>query len=78
MTAAHHLERMLAERGLRASHESGQAHFYVSDVPDSFVQTADLFLGEYKAARWSRSPLINIDKEKQREQATEGRLYHPH
>jgi hypothetical protein len=35
------------ERGfipLRASHESGQAHFYVSDVPDSFVQTADLFL----------------------------------
>ena len=48
MTAAHHLERMLAERGLRASHESGQAHFYVSDVPDSFVQTADLFLGEYK------------------------------
>ena len=48
MTAAHHLERMLAERGLRASHENGQAHFYVSDVPDSFVQTADLFLGEYK------------------------------
>ena len=29
MTAAHHLERMLAERGLRASHENGQAHFYV-------------------------------------------------
>lgn len=47
-TAAHHLERMLAERGLRADREVGQAHFYVSDVPDSFVQTADLFLGEYR------------------------------
>lgn len=48
-TAAHHLERMLGERGLRADRtEAGQAHFYVSDLPDSFVQTADLFLGEYK------------------------------
>ena len=48
-TAAHHLERMLSERGLKAAQEhEGQAHFYVSDVPDSFVQTADLFLGEYK------------------------------
>ena len=59
MTAAHHLERMLAERGLRASHESGQAHFYVSDVPDSFVQTADLFLGEYKGGPVEQ---IAIDK----------------
>ncbi len=58
-TAAHHLERMLAERGLRASHESGQAHFYVSDVPDSFVQTADLFLGEYKGGPVEQ---IAIDK----------------
>ncbi len=47
-TAAHHLERMLSERGLKANREGGQAHFYVSDVPDSFVQTADLFLGEYR------------------------------
>ena len=48
-TAAHHLEQMLSERGLKAAQEhEGQAHFYVSDVPDSFVQTADLFLGEYK------------------------------
>ena len=46
--AAHHLERLLAERGLRAGRETGQAHFYVSDVPDGFVQTADLFLGEYR------------------------------
>ena len=59
MTAAHHLERMLAERGLRASHENGQAHFYVSDVPDSFVQTADLFLGEYKGGPVEQ---IAIDK----------------
>ena len=59
MTAAHHLERMLAERGLRASHENGQAHFYVSDVPDSFVQTADLFLGEYKGGPVDQ---IAIDK----------------
>ena len=77
MTAAHHLERMLAERGLLASHENGQAHFYVSDVPDSFVQTADLFLGEYKAAGAGESPMINIDTAAN-EQATEGRLYHPH
>ena len=47
-TAAHHLERLLGERGLRADHPAGEAHFYVSDVPDSFAQTADLFLGEYK------------------------------
>ena len=59
MTAAHHLERMLAERGLRADHENGQAHFYVSDVPDSFVQTADLFLGEYKGGPVEQ---IAIDK----------------
>ena len=59
MTAAHHLERMLAERGLRADHENGQAHFYVSDVPDCFVQTADLFLGEYKGGPVEQ---IAIDK----------------
>ena len=47
-TAAHHLERILSERGLKGSHPAGEAHFYVSDVPDSFTQTADLFLGEYK------------------------------
>ena len=60
MTAAHHLERMLSERGLRAAQENeGQAHFYVSDVPDSFVQTADLFLGEYKGGEVEQ---IAIDK----------------
>ena len=59
-TAAHHLERMLSERGLRAAQENeGQAHFYVSDVPDSFVQTADLFLGEYKGGPVEQ---IAIDK----------------
>ena len=47
-TAAHHLERILSERGLKGNHPAGEAHFYVSDVPDSFAQTADLFLGEYK------------------------------
>ena len=59
-TAAHHLERTLSERGLRAAQEQeGQAHFYVSDVPDSFVQTADLFLGEYKGGPVDQ---IAIDK----------------
>ena len=59
-TAAHHLEQMLSERGLRAAQEhEGQAHFYVSDVPDSFVQTADLFLGEYKGGPVDQ---IAIDK----------------
>ena len=38
---------------------NGQAHFYVSDVPDSFVQTADLFLGEYKGGPVEQ---IAIDK----------------
>ena len=47
-TASHHLERTLSEHGLKGDHEKGEAHFYVSDVPDSFAQTADLFLGEYK------------------------------
>ena len=58
-TAAHHLERLLSERGLRADHPTGQAHFYVSDVPDSFAQTADLFLGEYKGGPIDQ---IAIDK----------------
>ena len=59
-TAAHHLEQMLSERGLKAAQEhEGQAHFYVSDVPDSFVQTADLFLGEYKGGEVEQ---IAIDK----------------
>ena len=58
-TAAHHLERTLSERGLRADHPAGQAHFYVSDTPDSFAQTADLFLGEYKGGPVEQ---IAIDK----------------
>lgn len=57
--AAHHLERLLAERGLRAGRETGQAHFYVSDVPEGFVQTADLFLGEYRGGPVEQ---IAIDK----------------
>ena len=58
-TAAHHLERTLSERGLRADHPAGQAHFYVSDTPDSFAQTGDLFLGEYKGGPVEQ---IAIDK----------------
>ena len=58
-TAAHRLEQMLAERGLRGDHPTGQAHFFVSDVPDSFAQTADLFLGEYKGGPIDQ---IAIDK----------------
>lgn len=46
-TAAHHLEQLLSARGLRADPSDGQTHFFVSDVPDAFVQTANLFLGEY-------------------------------
>ena len=57
--AAHHLERLLAERGLRAGRETGQAHFYVSDVRDGFVQTAELFLGEYRGGPVEQ---IAIDK----------------
>ena len=57
--AAHRLERLLSERGLRADHPAGQSHFYVSDVPDSFAETADLFLGEYKGGPIDQ---IAIDK----------------
>ena len=58
-TAAHHLERTLSEHGLKGNHEKGEAHFYVSDVPDSFAQTADLFLGEYRGGLIDQ---IAIDK----------------
>ena len=58
-TAAHHQERILSERGLKADHPAGQAHLYVSDAPDGFVQTADLFLGEYKGGEVEQ---IAIDK----------------
>ena len=58
-TAAHHLERILSERGMKSGHENGQAHYFVSDMPDSFVQTADLFLGEYKGGAVDQ---IAIDK----------------
>ncbi len=50
-------------RPARRTGRTRQAHFYVSDVPDSFVQTADLFLGEYKGGPVEQLPLINIDKE---------------
>jgi len=53
------LERLLSERGLRASRPEGEAHFFVSDTPDSFSQTADLFLGEYKGGPIEQ---IAIDK----------------
>ena len=42
-----------------SNHPAGQAHFYVSDTPDSFSQTADLFLGEYKGGPVEQ---IAIDK----------------
>ena len=57
--AAHHLEQLLAEKGLRASRPAGQARYYVSDTPDSFAQTADLFLREYRGGRVEQ---IAIDK----------------
>lgn len=47
-TAAHTMEHILGERGLRADRAHGTVHYYVSDTPDGFVEMADLFLGEYK------------------------------
>ncbi|OUN73567.1 MULTISPECIES: glutamate racemase [unclassified Faecalibacterium] len=46
--AADDLGQLLSSKGLRANRQQGQTHFFVSDVPDSFIQTADLFLGEYR------------------------------
>ena len=57
--AADDLDQLLAGKGLRAGREHGSTHFYVSDVPDSFIQTADLFLGEY---RGGTAEQICIDK----------------
>ena len=50
----------LADLGLlNGRTEGGNAHYYVSDTPDSFSQTADLFLGEYKGGPVEQ---IAIDK----------------
>lgn len=45
---ADRLDLILGERGLRAGRAAGTAHYYVSDTPDGFIRTADLFLGEYR------------------------------
>lgn len=47
-TAAHTMEHILGEKGLRADRANGAVHYYVSDAPDSFIETANLFLGAYK------------------------------
>ena len=57
--AADDLSKLLSSKGLRAHRDHGSTHFFVSDVPDSFVQTADLFLGEY---RGGTAEQICIDK----------------
>ena len=57
--AADDLGQLLSSKGLRANRAHGTTHFFVSDVPDSFVQTADLFLGEY---RGGTAEQICIDK----------------
>ncbi len=58
-TAADDLARLLSSKGLRAGRAQGEARFYVSATPDGFVQTADLFLGEYKGGPVEQ---IAIDK----------------
>ena len=58
-TAAHQQKQTLNKHEQKGDHEKGEAHFYVSDVPDSFAQTADLFLGEYKGGLIDQ---IAIDK----------------
>lgn len=46
--AACALKQSLEEKGLLAGRERGAAEYYVSDAPDNFNATADLFLGPYK------------------------------
>ena len=46
-SAAHDLEQLLSAKGMRANRAEGEAHYFVSDVPDTFVQIANLFLGQY-------------------------------
>lgn len=46
--AAGALRHALEDRGLLADRASGTAEYYVSDAPDNFNATADLFLGPYK------------------------------
>ena len=59
-TAAHHLERILSERGLKADHPAGQAHFYVSARRTGSCRQPTCSWASTRAARWSRSPLTNI------------------
>lgn len=55
-TAAHTMEHLLGEKGLRAGRAQGTVHYYVSDTPDGFIEMADLFLGEYRGG-----PVQQID-----------------
>ena len=58
--AADDLGMLLAGKGLRSGRTGGgRTRFFVSDVPASFVRTADLFLGEY---RGGTAEQICIDK----------------
>ena len=64
--------------GCAPAMKAGRHTFTSAMCRTALCRRQTCFWASTKAARWSRSPLINIDKEKQREQATEGRLYHPH
>ena len=46
--AAGALRQSLEDKGLLADRPAGSAEYYVSDAPDNFCATADLFLGRYK------------------------------
>lgn len=65
-TAAHRLEQMLAERGLRGDHPTGQAHFFVSDVRTALPRRQTSSWASTKAAPLTRLPLTSIDKGQQK------------
>ena len=46
--AAGALRQSLEDKGLLADRPAGSAEYSVSDAPDNFCATADLFLGRYK------------------------------
>ena len=58
-TAAHHLERTLSERGLRANHPAGQAHSTSATRRTVFRRRQTSSSASTREGRWSRSPSTN-------------------
>ncbi len=77
-TAAHHLERCSPSAACEPTTAPGRRISMSAMRRTALCRRQTCSWASTRAARWSRSPLININKDTKREQTTEGRLYHPH